>query len=175
MAGTRGSFSRTGVDLRRSRRHQGRRRGIFWKRHTRSPSQVGCRHCAQRRSHSPRNRWTSSCQPRGRSQRPGRDSIEPRIPRGDEPRWWRIVGPRCRRSSSESASRARLRAKGGFCDCGVLRMNSEAVNRRRTKLFVVVFLIVAVCSAVYASIVFKRMIDDEELQEKLEEVRSGGM
>ncbi len=54
-------------------------------------------------------------------------------------------------------------------------MNSEAVNKRRTKLFVVVFVIVAVCSAIYASVVFKRMIDDDELQEKLEEVRSGGM
>ena len=53
-------------------------------------------------------------------------------------------------------------------------MNSEAVNKRRTKIFVVVFVIVAVCSAVYASIVFKRMVDDEKLQERLEEVRLGG-
>jgi len=32
-------------------------------------------------------------------------------------------------------------------------------------------MLVAVLSAIYGSLVFKRMIDDEQLQEKLDEVR----
>ncbi len=44
-------------------------------------------------------------------------------------------------------------------------------GRRRTKIFVILFMLVAVLSAVYGSYVFKRMIDDDELQERLDEVR----
>ena len=52
-------------------------------------------------------------------------------------------------------------------------MRSASLDNRRTRVFVVVFVLIAICSAIYASIVFKHMIDDEDLQEKLEEVRSG--
>ena len=44
-------------------------------------------------------------------------------------------------------------------------------RRRRTKIFVVLFMLVAVMSAIYGSVVFKRMVENEELQQKLDEVR----
>lgn len=46
-------------------------------------------------------------------------------------------------------------------------------GNRKTKIFVIVFVLTAVLSAVYGSIVFKQMIDDKELQEQLDEVRRG--
>ena len=46
-------------------------------------------------------------------------------------------------------------------------------NRRRTKIFVVLFVLIAVLSAIWGSLVFKQMVDNEELQEKLDEVRKG--
>ena len=52
-------------------------------------------------------------------------------------------------------------------------MKKRGLSKRKTKTFVVIFVLIAVLSAVYGALVFKRMIDDEELQEKLEEVRSG--
>jgi uncharacterized membrane protein (DUF106 family) len=52
-------------------------------------------------------------------------------------------------------------------------MKEKGLGKHRTRIFVVVFVLVAVLSAIYGAIVFKRMIDDDELQEKLEEVRSG--
>ena len=45
-------------------------------------------------------------------------------------------------------------------------------SRKKSKIFVIVFVLLAVFSAIYAAVVFKQMVDDEELQEKLEEVRS---
>lgn len=49
----------------------------------------------------------------------------------------------------------------------------EARRKRRTKIFVVIFVLAAVLLAIYASIVFKKMLEDRELQEKIEEVRQG--
>ena len=50
-------------------------------------------------------------------------------------------------------------------------MKEKGIGHGKTKIFVIVFVLVAVLSAIYGAIVFKRMIDDDELQEKLEEVR----
>ena len=51
-------------------------------------------------------------------------------------------------------------------------MKTAGIGRRKTRIFVIVFVLAAVLSAIYGAIVFKRMIDNQELQEKLEEVRS---
>lgn len=47
------------------------------------------------------------------------------------------------------------------------KRNSSRWNR----ILVVLFFLSAIVLAVWASIVFKRMIEDDQLQEKLEEVR----
>jgi hypothetical protein len=52
-------------------------------------------------------------------------------------------------------------------------MTGKDRSKRRTKIFVILFMLVAVLSAIYGSFVFKRMIDDEELQQRLDEVRKG--
>ena len=50
-------------------------------------------------------------------------------------------------------------------------MTVTDTGRRRTKIFVILFMVIAVLSAIYGSIVFKQMIDNEDLQERLDEVR----
>ncbi|MFV1979888.1 MAG: hypothetical protein ACC655_01930 [Rhodothermia bacterium] len=50
-------------------------------------------------------------------------------------------------------------------------MTGTVLRKRRTKIFVILFMLIAVLSAIYGSIVFKRMIDNEELQQRLDEVR----
>ncbi len=47
----------------------------------------------------------------------------------------------------------------------------DQLTPRRTKMFVVLFMLAAIAAAVYGSFVFKGMIDNEALQEKLDEVR----
>jgi hypothetical protein len=51
-------------------------------------------------------------------------------------------------------------------------MNVTGLGRGRTKIFVVLFVLVAVLSAIYGAVVFKRMIDDDDLQQRLDEVRN---
>ena len=53
-------------------------------------------------------------------------------------------------------------------------MKQEGIGKRRTKILVIVFVLAAILSAVYGALVFKEMIDDRELQEKLDEVRQNG-
>ena len=51
-------------------------------------------------------------------------------------------------------------------------MTETDPGKRRTKIFVILFMLIAVLSAIWGSIVFKQMVDDEELQERLDEVRT---
>jgi regulator of extracellular matrix RemA (YlzA/DUF370 family) len=53
-------------------------------------------------------------------------------------------------------------------------MSVQSTGNRRTKIFVIVFMVVAILSAIYGAVVFKQMVDDRELQEKLDEVRPEG-
>lgn len=50
-------------------------------------------------------------------------------------------------------------------------MESKRKRSGWNRIFVIIFFLTAILLAVWASIEFKRMIDDEALQEKLDEVR----
>lgn len=50
-------------------------------------------------------------------------------------------------------------------------MNEVEKKKRTSRIFVVLFMLVAILSAIYASFVFKEMIDNRDLQERLDEVR----
>jgi hypothetical protein len=50
-------------------------------------------------------------------------------------------------------------------------MSEGNSRQRRSRILVVIFILVAVLSAIYGAFVFKQMIDDRELQERLDEVR----
>ena len=53
-------------------------------------------------------------------------------------------------------------------------MESKAKRSRWNRIFVVVFFLTAVLLAVWGSIVFKRMVDDKNLQRKMDEIRAPG-
>jgi uncharacterized membrane protein (DUF106 family) len=50
-------------------------------------------------------------------------------------------------------------------------MESKRKRSKWNRMFVVLFFLTAIILAVWGSIVFKHMIDDKALQEKLDEVR----
>jgi len=50
-------------------------------------------------------------------------------------------------------------------------MESKRKRSKWNRIFVIIFFLTAIILSVWASIEFKRMIDDKALQEKLDEVR----